>query len=250
MMAADFLAAAAELPLGTLADVIDGGGLVVVAPHPDDESLGCGGLIAEACATGIDVRLIVVSDGVGSHPNSRRYPPAQLRSLREEETCRAAAALGLARSAIRFLRLPDRNVPTQGAAAEAASDTIVAAARACNAHAICVTWRHDPHCDHAASACLVDAARDKLGGIRVLAYPIWGWNLPAGTEVGGPPTGLRIDISRHLRAKVAAISAHRSQTTNLIDDDPEGFRLAPEMIARLTVRHEILLDDAPMESAP
>ena len=250
MTAAEFLAAAADLPIGTLADVTDGGGLVVVAPHPDDESLGCGGLIAAACAAGVDVRLIVVSDGIGSHPNSRRYPPARLRALREEETRYAAAALGLDATAVQFLRLPDRSVPAHGAAAAAASDAIVAAAQACRARAVCVTWRHDPHCDHAASACLVDAARERLGGTRVFAYPVWGWALPAGTEVGGPPTGLRLDVSRHLPAKAAAIAAHRSQTTSLIDDDPGGFRLAPEMIARLTGRYEILLDGAPKETAP
>ena len=250
MTAAEFFAAAADLPIGTLADVTDGGGLVVVAPHPDDESLGCGGLIAEACATGVDVQLIVVSDGVGSHPNSRLYPPARLRSLREKETCQAAAELGLDASAIRFLRLPDRSVPTHGAAAEAASDAIVAAARACKARAVCVTWQHDPHCDHAASARLVDDARERLGGTRIFAYPVWGWALPTSTEVGDPPTGLRLDVSRHLPAKSAAIAAHRSQTTSLIDDDPDGFRLAPEMIARLTGRHEILLHCELRKSIP
>ena len=247
MTAAEFLAAAADLPIGTLADVTGGGGLVIVAPHPDDESLGCGGLIAEACAEGVPVRLIVVSDGIGSHPNSRLYPPSRLRALREEETCQAAAELGLAAGAIRFLRLPDRSVPTTGAAAEAATDAIVAAARACAAGAVCVTWRHDPHCDHTASAILVDAARATLGGTRIFAYPVWGWALPADTEIGAPPTGLRLDVSRHVAAKAAAIAAHRSQTTRLIDDDPDGFRLAPEMIARFTGRYEILLDCEPAE---
>ena len=186
MTAAEFFTAAACLPIGTLADVTGGGGLVVVAPHPDDESLGCGGLIAAARAERVEVRLVVVSDGVGSHPNSRLYPPSRLRALREEETCRAAAELGLDAAAIRFLRLPDRSVPTRGAQAEAASEAIVVAARECAAGAVCVTWRHDPHCDHEASAILVDAARARLGRTRVFAYPVWGWELPPTTEVGGP----------------------------------------------------------------
>ena len=250
MKAADFLAAAANLPIRTLADVIGGGGLVIVAPHPDDESLGCGGLIAEARAAKIEVRLVVVSDGVGSHPNSRRYLPERLRALREEETYEAAAELGLDATAIRFLRLPDRNVPTKGAAAEAAIAAIVTATRDCTAGALCVTWRHDPHCDHKASATLVEAARAKLGGTRIFAYPVWGWALPADTEVGEPPAGLRVDVSRHIAAKVAAIAAHRSQTTSLIGDDPDGFRLAPEMIARFTGRTEILLECKHVESTP
>lgn len=242
MRAAEFFVAAGNLPIGTLDDVTDGGGLVVVAPHPDDESLGCGGLIAAACAEGIPVRLIVVSDGVGSHPNSRRYPPSRLRSLREEETYGAAAELGLGAAAIHFLRLPDRRVPTRGAEADAASEAIVAAAQEVAAGAVCVTWRHDPHCDHAASASLVDAGRAKLGSTRIFAYPVWGWVLPAEAEVGTVPAGLRFDATSHVVAKAAAIAAHRSQTTDMINDDPDGFRLTPEMIARFTGPYEILLE--------
>ena len=48
---------------------------LILAPHPDDESLGCGGLIAEACARGRPPAVIIVSDGTGSHPLSREYPP-------------------------------------------------------------------------------------------------------------------------------------------------------------------------------
>ncbi len=245
MNAAAFFAAAVALPVGTLADITGGGGLVVVAPHPDDESLGCGGLIAATCAAHIPVRLVVISDGVGSHPNSRLYPPSRLRALREEETRRAATELGLGADAIRFLRLPDRNVPTRGDAADTAADAIVAAALEIEAGALCVTWRHDPHCDHTASAGLVDGARTRLN-VRVFSYPLWGWVLPPEMDVGPPPKGLRLDVSRHLAAKTAAIAAHRSQTTNLIDDDPDGFRLKPEMIARFTGPYEILLEETPL----
>lgn len=245
MNAGAFFAAAEALPLATLPDISSGGGLVVVAPHPDDESLGCGGLIAEARARGLAVRLVVVSDGVGSHPASRRYPAERLRDLREAETRNAAAELGLAADAIRFLRLPDRFVPSDGPDAIAAGDAIVAAACETGAGAVCVSWRHDPHCDHLASATIVDRVRDRLVGARVYAYPIWGWTLPRDRDVGAPPRGRRIDVSRHRAAKRAAIAAHRSQTTNLIDDDPGGFRLTPDMISFFTGPHEILLETGP-----
>lgn len=55
------------------------------------------------------------------------------------------------------------------------------------------------------------------------------------------PVGLRLDVSQHLAAKAAAIAAHRSQTTDFIDDDPEGFRLAPDMIARFQGPYEVFL---------
>ena len=111
--AADALAAMRDMPLLSFGQLAIRG-LVVVAPHPDDESLGCGGLIAAATTDGIPVRIVVVSDGAGSHPNSVSYPPARLRHLRESETLTAAAELGVAADAVAFLGLPDRYVPSEG----------------------------------------------------------------------------------------------------------------------------------------
>ncbi len=241
MNAAAFFARAEALPVADLGAVVNTGGLLVVAPHPDDESLGCGGLIAAACAGGVDVRLLVVSDGTGSHPRSRLYPRARLQALREDETRAAAGELGLAASAITFLRLADRAVPCDGPDAEAARETIVALAAACAAGAVCVSWPHDPHCDHVASAALVTGARARLGAARIFFYPIWGWTLPRDSEVGPAPTGLRLDMSQHVPAKLAAIAAHRSQVSDLIDDDPDGFRLTSGMLANFAGPYEILI---------
>lgn len=46
--------------------------LVIVAPHPDDETLGCGLLIAAAVRAGVRVAVIALTDGQASHPGSRR----------------------------------------------------------------------------------------------------------------------------------------------------------------------------------
>ncbi|MCJ2071661.1 PIG-L family deacetylase [Methylobacterium sp. J-030] len=233
MRADAFLAAADALPLGSLDTLVGGGGLVVVAPHPDDESLGCGGLIAAARAAGRPVRLVVVSDGCGSHTHSRLYPPETLRTLREAETLRAVAILGLAAEDVTFLRLPDAHVPGDGPVAEDAARAVARAAAACEAGAVFVTWRHDPHCDHKAAAAVVGLARPHMPGVRVYEYPVWGWTLPPDTEVGPAPEGLRVDVSAYRASKARAVAAHASQTTDLIADDPQGFRLEPAMIERL-----------------
>ena len=230
-------------PVVPLDHLVGAGGVVVVAPHPDDESLGCGGLIASAVRAGRPVRLIVVSDGCGSHTASRLYPPATLRALREQETLDAAAILGLAPDAVRFLQLPDAAVPRAGLEAEAAAAAIAATANEIGSTTILVTWRHDPHCDHEAAAEIVDLVRDRRPGIRILAYPVWGWTLAPEAEIESPARLLRLDVGAERETKRRAVMAHRSQTTDLIGDDPTGFRLTGEMIDRLCGPYEGFIEE-------
>jgi LmbE family N-acetylglucosaminyl deacetylase len=90
--------------------------VLVVAPHPDDETLGCGGAIALLQARGCNVQILVVSDGTQSHPHSRKYPAAALRQLREAETHHAMTVLGInggiEPDRLTFWRLPDGAVPS------------------------------------------------------------------------------------------------------------------------------------------
>lgn len=230
------------LPFATLDDLIGPGGLVVVAPHPDDESLGCGGLIASALEVGRPVRVIVVSDGTGSHPNSKIYPAERLRALREAECRAACAALGLDAAHLSFLGLPDRSTPFEGPQAEAASAAIAAACDAVGASAVAVTWGRDPHWDHQTSCGLTIAAIPRMRTRpRLVQYPVWGHTLPPNTTLDGPPRGFRLDVAAALARKKEAIRAHRSQVTSLIDDDPEGFCLSADMVARFERPFEIYL---------
>jgi LmbE family N-acetylglucosaminyl deacetylase len=231
MRAAEAMMAMQRFPIGSLSDVLGEGGVLVIAPHPDDESLACGGLIAEACATDRAATVIVVSDGTGSHPRSRAYPRARLRALREAEARHAVSALGLAPRCLEFLRLPDRFVPSEGAAACAAVEQIVVAAKKISAAALFVSWRHDPHCDHEAAYSLARAAQGELG-IALYEYSVWGAALKWSTHVTPVSSGFRLRIGGHRARKRRAIAAHKSQITGMIADDPTGFRLSSTDLAR------------------
>jgi LmbE family N-acetylglucosaminyl deacetylase len=229
MRAAEFLRALRELPLRDLGAI--GGNFVVVAPHPDDETLGCGGLVAAACARGYDVRILIVSDGTGSHPLSAEYPPARLRTVRAAETLQAAKSLGVDPAQVTFLGLPDRDVPSEGREAEKAAAAIIDLARRCRARAVMVTCGSDPHCDHQAAFAIARIATARLLDVALYAYPIWAWSLPPWTDIEeGPVDGFRFDISAQLAAKRCAIRAHHSQMGGLITDDPTGFRLDRAML--------------------
>jgi LmbE family N-acetylglucosaminyl deacetylase len=214
-------------------------GLLVIAPHPDDESLGCGGLIAASRARKIPVHIVIVSDGVGSHPNSSLYPAVRLRVLREQEVIAAGYELGVTEDAITFLRLPDRFVRSDGSGAQAAVNAIVRIAQTCNADLMTVTWEHDPHCDHQAAFALARAAHIHLAQTRLCAYPIWGFKLPPDQPLHMDyPEGSRVWIREYLPAKRSAVAAHSSQVTRLIDDDPLGFILGADDLARFDRPYE------------
>lgn len=232
MDAGTFFEAVRDLPEGTLASVTGGRPFVVLSPHPDDESLGVGGVIAAACAANQRVDVVVVSDGAGSHPRSTRFPPDALVRLRKMETARAAAALGLSPARLTHLDLPDTAVPLRGPAFEAAVDRIAAVMREAGARTLLVTWGRDPHCDHEAVDAMAKALRARDPDLKLWSYAIWGRHLAPDTPIDEPrPTGYRIDVTPWLAAKHAAIAAHASQMTDLIDDDPDGFRFTPDTLA-------------------
>jgi LmbE family N-acetylglucosaminyl deacetylase len=243
--AGELLSAAHSFAFSTLDERLGKGGLVVIAPHPDDESLACGGLIVEACAQGRPTRVVIVSDGTGSHPASKTHPESRLRDLREDEARQAVSELGLdPRHDIVFLRLPDRFVPSEGPAAKKAICKIIQCVKEVEAQALFVSWRHDPHCDHQASYRIARAARRKLSGVRLYEYTVWGSALPPTMPVGQVTDGFRLWIDRGRSKKQRAIAAHRSQTTDMIKDDPNGFRLTESDLARFDCPYEFFFENA------
>ncbi len=220
------------------------GRTVVLAPHPDDESLGCGGLLATLAAAGVPAHVVVVTDGTQSHPGSASYPADRLRQLREAEATEAVAALGLSPDDVTFLRHPDCGLPAPGTDAfDRAADRLAEVLG--RAEAVVVPWRRDPHCDHVATWELAAAAAARLDDPpRWIEYPVWAWP-HAATDIApqeGEATAWRLDIGGVLPAKRRAVAAHRSQLTALIDDDPDGFRLAPEMLAHFDRPWELFLE--------
>jgi LmbE family N-acetylglucosaminyl deacetylase len=237
----DILHQLRALPIRALADIAPGTALIL-APHPDDETLGCGGLIAALCQAGRPPVVVCVTDGAASHPGSAAYPPARLATMRARELRDACAILGLPSHRIHGLDLPDTRVPLRGDSFEQAATAIAALAKSRAAGSIFATWPHDPHGDHAATAAIAARAA-QLSGLRLTYYPVWGWLLPPDAPFKEPaPTGARLDIATHLPAKRRAIAAHASQYTDLITDSPQGFRLPEALLAVFDQPFETFLD--------
>ncbi|WP_226889378.1 PIG-L deacetylase family protein [Nostoc sp. MG11] len=217
--------------------------VLVVAPHPDDETLGCGGAIALLRSLNCDVRVLVISDGTLSHPRSLKYPAPALRTLRESETLSALSVLGVEANAVTFYRMQDGSISAQY---KSAVDNCRIYLTEIAPQIIFLPWRSDPHPDHRATWKLIDTA---LVGLhlwpRLIEYPIWDWdqkqrqNLPETLKVAA----WRLHTGTVVELKQQAIAAYRSQITDLIDDDPEGFRLTPEMLANFTRPWEVYLEE-------
>ena len=240
-LASTALARVQALPEAPLAGVLQGRPALVVAPHPDDESLGCGGLIAEAARLGETVHIIVVTDGAGSHAGSRTHHPGPLRQLRQEETLEAAAVLGVSPAQVSFLDVPDGRAPQRGAAAGAVGHRLAALARGFGAGTIFTSWDHDTHPDHvAAHRYAAVAAREARAAL--FSYPVWAWMLPRRTLMPNLRwKGFSLDIGPHVAAKRAAVLKHRSQTTPLIADDPAGFMLSNAQLATMITPKEFFI---------
>lgn len=223
--------------------------ILVVAPHPDDECLGCGGAIALLRSLGCQVHILVISDGTMSHPHSHQYPAAALRSLREQETRSAMAILGVDIDQITFLRLPDSAVPTSTNPGFSAA--VLACQRYLEAIApqtIFLPWRQDPHADHRATWQIVKAAL-KSPDPRLIEYPIWDWDLAQRGENLNSLRAWRLDIQAVSELKQKAIATYRSQVTDLINDDPQGFRLSAEMLTHFAHPWELYLEESYTEKS-
>lgn len=220
---------------------------IVFAPHPDDESLGCGGAIALLRKYDVPVRVIAMSDGTLSHPNSVRFPAEKLRELREKEMKNALEILGVTEDKIRFLRYRDRCVPGENDVNFFdAVETVKNILSAEKPQTIFAPWRLDPHPDHRATWQLVRRAIDSLNfPVRLIEYPIWLYELATENDlpVENEIQAWRLDIARVVQIKQTAIRAHESQVTGLIDDDPQGFRLSAEILEHFRAPFEIYLEE-------
>jgi len=211
--------------------------VTVIAPHPDDESLGCGGLIATLAADGRAVQVVFVTDGSGSHSNSLTWPRVRLAEQRRCEAATALACLGVTAVPPVFLDLPDTAMPRlDDPAGEAVVGRLAGVLTKFAPVLVLLPWRRDPHCDHRDAWALTHAALSRAGlAPDLLEYAIWLDELGAD---GDQPRddegeGLEFDIAATMAVKRKAVEAHISQTTGLIDDDPTGFRLSAETIDRL-----------------
>ena len=203
---------------------------LVVAPHPDDEILGVGGLIALLGAA----EIVAVTDGEASHPDSTVHTPGELAVIRREETRRALEQLGVPAARVHRLGHPDGGIDE--AALTVTLTGLLTPGRWCVA-----TWRGDGHPDHEAVGRSAAAACAATGA-RLLEYPIWTWHWAVPDDERVPwERARRIDLTPAAElAKAAAIGEFTSQIYDLGPAPGDAAILPPHVLARFARPFEVL----------
>lgn len=184
---------------------------LIVAPHPDDETFSCGGLIRLKRADGVDVRILILTDGeaVASAQNERTQSVVEAR---RREALNACESLGVASESVRWLHLPDGKLPHPGQPEfDVAVEFLLAEIEAfMPGEVYCPHW-HDGHLDHIASNHLTRHALLRWSRPCVLYYyPVWMWyhaslGLRRRLDTAG---AWRLDISTVLSTKKRAMAAY------------------------------------------
>jgi LmbE family N-acetylglucosaminyl deacetylase len=142
---------------------------VVLAPHPDDETLGCGGLIARLAAMMRDVSVIAVSDGERSHPASSALA-SRLALVRPAESRAALECLGAAHNELLRAHIPDGHVRRHRAELKT---WLLSQLRPTDI--VFAPWRLDGHPDHEAVGEVAAELEHEIG-CKLVEVPIWGWH--------------------------------------------------------------------------
>lgn len=186
---------------------------LVMSPHPDDETIGVGSLIAQSAGDGRLAGVIYLNDGTGSHPEGT----PRLGCARRAEARAALHRLTGRHVPTVWLGWQDAQPPNLGTPEfEADAARIGALLRRQRIDAVAVTDVAEGHCDHVAAHWLARAAiRRARRSISLFTYSVWSDpDLVACRRIR--TRDMAAGRRRH------ALSAHRSQLSPLFGD---GFRL-------------------------
>ncbi|WP_369038860.1 PIG-L deacetylase family protein [Stenotrophomonas maltophilia] len=213
----------------------DAARIVVIAPHPDDEILGCGGLLHAAVERGVEVQVVAVTDGEACYPDEVWWTPARLRQARRQELRAALAELAIGADAIRHLGIADGGVSHHE---HGLQDWLQQNLRSTDL--VLAPWRFDGHPDHEAAGRAALGAADAVGCTR-LEYPVWGWHWldPASVHLAWKAPRL-LDISDAVDRKRRAIARFRTQL-GAVDQLRAAPILPAHVLARFYRTHEVFL---------
>lgn len=223
--------------INTQALVPAGARAVVIAPHPGDEVVTCGGLLQLLSALGHPLQLISITDGSASHPGSQQWSEKRLSVFRPQESVEALRRLGLPMHSLKWIR----GGFTDNALAERELQLTQFIARYLRpGDVVFTTWGEDGNVDHEAVGRASANAAASIGA-AFNEMPVWAWHWPS-RDCGLIPwhraRKVRLDTWTVAR-KSHATHAYASQ----LDGEPAiGIPplLPPVLLERMRLPYEIV----------
>ena len=218
--------------------------IVVLAPHPDDETLGCGGLLATASQLGLEPRVAFLTDGAASHTDSPTWPKERLAEVRKAEALAALSDLGVPERCAMFLGWPDSAPYPAGSAQHRRSIAeLLEWFATFTPKSLWAPWPQEAHCDHEAAAALADAARLAAAmPLRRMDFMVWGWESEHLISGHGGDHVWTLPCREHVDRRRRALSRHRTQAPGLITDAAWSFLIPPELAALTERPAEVFLE--------
>lgn len=209
---------------------------LVVAPHPDDESLSTGGLTAHLRARGVPVTVLAVTDGGAAYPGV--VGADRLVVLRRREQASALRELGVDAAATIRVGMSDGAVAAAEAELGAIIDRVIVER---GIRHVVAPWTRDHHADHEVCG-RASAAAAVRAGITITYGLFWALHRTASPSFGfGRLAYLTLDADERA-AKRAAIHHHRSQLSDVVSVTP---MLAAPQLAPTTLPFELFVVNDP-----
>jgi LmbE family N-acetylglucosaminyl deacetylase len=218
-------------------------GWLVLAPHPDDEVLGAGGLVATLASRRARIRVAFLTDGSASHLGAPGWSARRIADLRAREAQAALRALGLDAPPVMLGWRDAVPAPPYSPAWVATVRRLVALCRRHRLRRVVASWEADPHCDHEAAARLAREVARRLG-VRPSFYAVWGWTLPDLDRRLSALHATSLPVARWRGHQRRALACHHSQLGGRIGGAETRFVL-PVAMRRLVDRPHCLLLEEP-----
>jgi len=209
--------------------VQDLGPVLIVSPHPDDETLGCGGLIAQCATTNHPLRIVTLTNGDASHPGNHRWR-ARLAQIRWREQAAALKQLGLTEDCSEWFHQADGSLASIGGFEyEQLVARLAAVITRHGIESVFVTAIDERHEDHQFAALIAVQATTLVAYCqRLFSYPIWSAEIRA-AELLRSEQPYVLNIQPWLARKRAAINEHRSQMGS-VEMPAGGFQIPESLI--------------------
>lgn len=199
----DFVNSLSSLAPELIPDVPPGQNVLVIAPHSDDEALGCGGTLIKHHQAGHKITAVFMTDGSKSES---AMAEEKLVRLRKKEGEQAAEILGIVRCI--FLNYPDRCLKKNSESVERMRQILVEI----QPDLVYLPFYLDNHPDHQATAAIVLGALKQHAVPTVMIYEVWTTLIH----------NVLVDISTTIDQKVRAIQVYQSQKS--IDEFADQMR--------------------------